>query len=191
MSFIATLISSLFVTLLSASPAIAAERVPEHLYEPVFGLRYATARAHFPTAPAIVLQYCGDQLTNPRWGRQIYVYASSATDEGALYVLGGYLQRRSGAAPAFAGEAAIIPDKIGVLLRLQGDRCELIGPARESFDSPPEEIKLTDLDTLATALIAQYRTAFGSKADIPDMLRRQRLKPPAPSTSILGRALNR
>jgi hypothetical protein len=101
----------------------------------------------------------------------LWVFAEA--DEGArrYYVLGGFYLRRE--KPGLAPRPE--PDPQRAVVELQGGLCKLVGPAREVFDSRPDELAPTTLDSLAVDLVDKYVKSFGGKAALKKALAKHRI----------------
>jgi hypothetical protein len=124
-----------------------------------------------PLAPA-VYGYC-TELTNERWDRKMWIFARVAGTGGDYLVLGGYFVEK---APKTVESQQLMVDKHGVVLRLNGSDCRLIGPADEVFDYKPDQISTSDLQSLAKDAVCRYARAFGGKQKFLDALRRQHVE---------------
>jgi hypothetical protein len=113
----------------------------------------------------------------------MWVFARTSEADGDYLVLGGYLLPKASRQPAVA-------DKNGVLLRIQGPECHLIGPVREVFDYKPEDIRVTSLQALAQDAVCRYTRAYGSKEKFLIALRQQRRDLGDPKSSILRDAVS-
>jgi len=75
-------------------------------------------------------------------------------------------------------------DKRGVVLRLKGTDCHMLGQADELFDYPPDEISTTVLQALAKDAVCRYSLAFGDKQKLTNALVRQHIRVAAFKSSI-------
>jgi hypothetical protein len=153
-----------------SSTALAGAPLPKTTQDPVLGLKYEISTSSFQALATVVKTACTG-LTNERWDRMLWVFAE--VDEGTrrYYVLGGFYLRRD--KPGVAPHPE--PDPIGAVVELQDGRCTLIGPAREVFDSRPEELAAATLDSLAADLVDKYVRSFGGKAAFKKALAKQRI----------------
>lgn len=149
--------------------------------DPIFGLVYSPDVLRFEVAPAALAGTCED-LTTERWNRQTWIFARTAAADGDYLVLGGFFLPKASHQPPMA-------DKKGVLLRLKGAECRLIGPVREVFDYKPEDISTTTLQALAQDAVCRYTRAYGGKVKFLDALRRQHRDLADPKSAILKDAV--
>lgn len=160
---------------------------PGRIDDPVFGLSYSIQRVHFESAPPALANACREVLTNANWDRRLFIYAHNDSSGTEYYVLGGYYVRRNGANTGTS--TVFLSDPKGALVRLQGGHCSPLGPARESFDSRPQEITSEQLDLLAADAVQRYRKAFGGAQKFKSALVRQKslqaLRPDHPLTRAL------
>jgi hypothetical protein len=177
--YIARLLSGfLFLAMLSGS---ASPKWPMAT-DPIFGLVYSPDAIRFEAAPAALARTCAE-LTTERWNRQTWIFARTAAADGDYLVLGGFFLPKASRQPPMV-------DKKGVLLRLKGADCHLIGPVREVFDYKPEEIGTTTLQALAQDAVCRYARAYGGKEKFLDALRRQHRDLADPKSSILKDAVS-
>lgn len=150
----------------------AASQPPRTLQDPVFGLRIELSKASLDALPDDVLSRCSE-LANDQERMRLWVYGA-ATDAGRRYfVVGGYYVRH-GAKPRGRSDYSL--DTRGVVFYLQGDKCALIGPARETFDARFfEEIPQPVLQQLATDVAQRLTRAFGGGAQLRRQFERQKL----------------
>ena len=113
----------------------------------------------------------------------MWIFARTSAPAGDYFVLGGYFL------PKAAAQAPLV-DKNGVLLRIKGSECQLIGPVREVFDYKPEEISVTKLQDLAKDAVCRYSRAYGDKEKFQNALRQQRRGLSDPKSSILRDAVS-
>lgn len=151
--------------------------------DPVFGLSYKPAQVSFDAVPQDVAEAC-PSLVNERWSRKLWVYAQTEQAPHRYYVLGGFYVRR---APPAKRESLEV-DPMGAVVDLHGNQCELLGPAREVFDSRPDELPAASLELLAADLVERYARAFGGRAALVAELKRQRVEP-GPKSTVLRQAL--
>jgi hypothetical protein len=177
--FIARLLSGfLFLAMLSGP---ASPKWPTAT-DPIFGLVYSPDAMRFEAAPVALARMCPD-LTTERWNRQMWIFARTAAADGDYLVLGGFFLPKASRQPPMV-------DKKGVLLRLNGSECHLIGPVREVFDYKPEDIGTTTLQALAQDAVCRYARAYGGKEKFLDALRRQHRDLADPKSSILKEAVS-
>jgi hypothetical protein len=69
-------------------------------------------------------------LVNDHVDRHSWIFAQADGPDGRYYVVGGYFERRR---PVPKGLLRFERDDRGVMFKLAGDQCALIGPAAESF----------------------------------------------------------
>jgi hypothetical protein len=155
-----------------ASATGLAENSPRLMQDPVLGLRYHTAKIHFDALPADVQAAC-PALVNERWDRHLWVLASTRDAAKSYYVVGGYFVLRQQEATA----PRVEPDVRGAVFEVANGQCALLGPAREVFDSRPEELAEPMLEALAVDLAARYTRAFGGAVALRAAMRRQRVSP--------------
>src|ERR1017187_2801317 len=150
--------------------------------DPIFGLVYSPDAIRFKAAPAALTRTCTD-LTTERWNRQTWIFARTAAADGDYLVLGGFFLPKASRQP-------LMVDKKGVLLRLKGSECHLIGPVREVFDYKPEDISITTLQALAQDAVCRFARAYGGKEKFLSALRRQHCNLADPKSSILKDAVS-
>ena len=157
---------------ISASLTAFAADSPRLMQDPVLGLRYQTGKIQFDALPAEVQAAC-PALVNERWDRRLWIYASTRDAAQSYYVVGGYFVHRQqvGRAPRFE------VDVRGAVFQVANGQCALLGPAREVFDSPPQELADPVLNDLAIDLAARYTRAFGGPVPLRAAMRRQRVSP--------------
>jgi hypothetical protein len=154
-----------------SSTALAVSPLPKTAQDPVFGLKYEVRTSSFQTLPMVVKTACTD-LVNERWDRMLWVFAEADESARRYYVLGGFYIRRE--KPGVAPHPE--PDPIGAVVELQDGRCKLVGPAREVFDSRPDELAPATLDSLAVNLVDKYIQSFGGKAALKRALAKHRIE---------------
>jgi hypothetical protein len=158
---------------------------PASVKDPIFGLSYSSEQAHFDEAPPDLLSACS-ALTNEKWDRRLWLFAR-VTSEGTEYdVLGGFYVKR-GTIPS--GEPKLEADPSGVMLRRNAAGCELIGPARESFDYKPQDVSPETLRALAADAVKRYAQAFGGLDNFVGQLKRQKVRLDNPRSQILNEAI--
>lgn len=135
--------------LLLAMTAIGAER---QITDPIFGLSYSSDLVLFDKAPSSIVSACPDLVTS-RWDRQMWVFAWIDEKDSSYIVLGGLFVKRNGIRKAS-------PDRNGVMLRLTGQKCELLGPAREMFEFGDAEVGRATLTRIAYDAVSRYTRAF-------------------------------
>lgn len=145
------------------------------LQDPVLGLRYLSKAVSFEALPAEVLAQC-PALSDEHWLREASTYGHVEDDGHSYYVMGGLYLRRPGA-PRELPRSQV--DTQGAVLDIHEGRCDLLGPAREVFDSRPREMPPAALDRLADDLLARYITAFGGHDGLRKAMRRQGVHPNA------------
>ena len=139
----------------------------------MLGLRYNPRQVHFEPLPDEVLAHC-PELSNERWGRRAWMFAHLEVQGHAYYVIGGLYVAQKG-----AGKVAskTLPDPLGAVLDLNQDQCDLLGPAGEVFDSRPQEMPQSALDSLADEALRRYETAFGGRSALRAAMRAQGIVP--------------
>lgn len=148
--------------------------------DPLFGLRYDASSIRFEAADAGLTTTC-TELVNARWNRKLLIYASAERGGVKFLVVGGFYVPRTG-----TGRAQ--PDRVGAILQIKGNTCKLMGPARETFDSPTDLSKSALMD-LANNAACRYSSAFGSHAAFMTALRRQRIRVTSQNSPILYKAM--
>lgn len=111
--------------------AAATGHPPLTLRDPVFGLRIELSKASLDALPNDVLSRC-PELANDQESMRLWVYGATVDAGRRYFVVGGYYIRLA-AQPR--GGANYSLDTRGVVFYVQGDKCTLIGPARETFDA--------------------------------------------------------
>jgi hypothetical protein len=154
-----------------ASCAVSAADTPlPILQEPVLGLRYQANKVKFDAVPPVVFSMCPDLVTN-RVGRRLWIYAFARDSASSYYVVGGYFIRHYPRPPDYPKYET---DDLGAVLKLEGDRCTMIGPARQTFDVRSfDEIPSPILQQLSANLAARLARAFGGPGQLQIALRNQ------------------
>lgn len=148
------------------------------MQDPVLGLRYQAGKIQLDALPAEVQSAC--PVVNAEWDRHLWVYAPTRDGAKSYYVVGGYFVHRQQSASAPRFEA----DVRGAVFEVKNARCALLGPAREVFESRPEELAEPTLDALAVDLAARYTRAFGGAVPLREAMRRQRVSPDRLRTAL-------
>lgn len=152
--------------------AAATGHPPLTLRDPVFGLRIELSKASLDALPNDVLSRC-PELANDQESMRLWVYGATVDAGRRYFVVGGYYIRLA-AQPR--GGANYSLDTRGVVFYVQGDKCTLIGPARETFDARFfEEIPQPVLQQLATDLAQRLTRAFGGATRLRLQFERQKL----------------
>jgi hypothetical protein len=181
LSIVRSGLALLALTLVTGVAVAVAGDVRPLAQDPVFGLRYRTGAVHFEPFPATLQARC-PSLTNARWNRELWIFAAA----DGFYVVGGFYVK----ATPDGGLTHYERDPQGVLLRIDDARCDLLGPARESFASRPEEVSPETLKHLSDDLAARYARAFGGTELFRRALHKQHVDP-SQFKAPLGDALPR
>ena len=153
---------------------------PAQATDPIFGLTYDPASISFEAAPPDLASTCPD-LTNQKWDRKMWVFGKIVDSGSQFLVIGGYYITRA--------DATIQPDAPGAILRIDGDHCTLIGPAREVFDASADGITDPQLSKLAADAVCRYTRAFGTKSKLLAAMRRQHVSLNSGQSPVLKQAL--
>lgn len=163
-----TVVAGMTIALLAS--AHSTNKSPTTVRDPVLGLRYSFANAQLEALPPEVFKVCAD-LVNENASRQSWIFAKLDTPSGTYYVLGGYYVRRKSIP---AGAHRYESDDNGALIRVSGDRCEMIDPADGSFGAGsalPSDI----LEPLAADLRRRLERGFGSRPSLKQAMRSQKI----------------
>jgi hypothetical protein len=166
-----------------AAAAVAGQELPATAQEPVFGLRFPSARVQFEPVPPEVLTAC--PVLAPENGERVaWMLASAREDKRRVVVLGGFHVRRGTGGEAPRAE----PDARGAVVDIGPGGCKLLGPARQVFDTRPPELPAPLQEQLAADLAERYGRAFGNLDHLRDILQRRRVAPTASASPLLYRA---
>jgi hypothetical protein len=156
--------------LLQLSVAFAEDRPPRLGQDPVLGLRFEFSRAMLDPLPLSVQEKCSELVTE-HVGRRLWVFGIANEESTIYYVVGGYFIRDKPRVPHFPKYES---DNLGAVLKLQGDRCTLIGPAREVFDMRVfDETPQTVLQELASNFAGRLVRAHGGPVRFRQELHKQ------------------
>lgn len=178
MSFIAIKRTFALSCLLIAGAASAASPAPRVLRDPVFGLRYDTAKTRFDALPTHALVHCENLADNPQYESRWFVYGSAKDSSGRqYYVAGGYTIRRNVTQPHLRYEV----EDLGVVFFTENASCTTIDSARQVFDDRlfNEELPQDILKRLSVDVVRRLERAFGGANQLRSELRNQRIDPDA------------
>ena len=154
--------------------------------DPIFGLKYDSLVVKFEPAPAQLYTAC-KELMDARLGRKLWIFARTGNPNDQYVVVGGYYLKRD----SNGHVVSTMTDPVGALVRLKGDRCELIDPPRELFDYPEANaIAIPTLRELAKDAVCRYSRAFGSKTKFLEAMQRQRIRLDDARSSALKEAVS-
>ncbi len=168
------------VLLLAAAPPRGAI-----VREPLLGLRWPMPRAGFAAADPALKRRCAN-LVNANYDAELYVLARDATPRGELLIVSGRSIPRRADLPA-------VTDDLGAVLRWQGGRCTMIGPALEPFGDPDDyaaAVSSAELAALADDAARRYVAGSGGAPALCATTRRQRVRF-ARVPAVLARAFRR
>ena len=160
--------------------AVAASAAEPKAVDPLFGLKYDTAAVHFEAADTKLTTTCAE-LTNAKWDRKLFVYASAQGDGAKYLVLGGFYVPRAKAA------GAVQADRVGAIVEIKDGACKLVGPPQETF-AAPEDVSKAALSALANDAGCRYARAFGSRAAFIAALKRQGIRVTEKESPVLSKA---
>ncbi len=158
--------------------AIGAE---QQITDPIFGLTYSSDLVLFEKAPNSIVSACPGLVTT-KWDRQMWVFAWIDEKDSSYMVLGGLFVRRE-------GTRKVSPDHNGVMLRRTGQKCELLGPAREMFEFGEVEVGRATLASIARDAVSRYTRAFRGVDKFRAALHRQHVDLGNPRSVILKDAV--
>lgn len=158
------------IAISSIASAHSTDKLPTVVHDPVLNLRYAIPGARLEVAPAELFKVCGE-LVNENASRQSWIFAQLETPAGTVYVLGGYFVRRA-AAPAHLRKFE--SDDNGAVVRVSGDKCEMIDPANGSFGAG-SALSPDVLEPLAADLRRRLEAGFGGRASLKRAMRAQKI----------------
>ncbi|MDE1148052.1 MAG: hypothetical protein PW843_15735 [Azospirillaceae bacterium] len=156
-------IAGIFSVLLILGPFLAFAKEVPHLTDPVFGLKYDPAHVKFDEAPTSLMTRCPN-LANDRWDNRLWIYGQQDEAGTQYLIVGGlYVEKATGRSK---------PNPIGAIIAVTPEKCDLVGPARETLQAP------TDLPAdmaphLIDDLVRRYRTAFGGAPALNAALKAQ------------------
>lgn len=154
--------------------ALAKDRPPRDLQEPVLGLRFPLASAKLDALPDDVRNKCSELADNENWKGRLWVYATAHDAGGTYYVVGGYYERPK----REPSESRYYLDTSGAVFQIVGNQCTGYGGGREVFDARYfEETPQPLLQRLADDLASRLARAFGGPDRLRDELRNQRIDP--------------
>jgi hypothetical protein len=146
---------SLNAVLLFALLVTAACAGQPKIVEPIFQMDVTRNIGQLQVAPPDLLSRC-PLLTNERWSRRLYIFASADNAEsGTTYlVVGGqFIDPESG--------AMVEIDPNGALIALDVKHCRVYGPVREVFDYGVDGVPKSVLAALAADSVRRYEQMFG------------------------------
>jgi hypothetical protein len=169
------------IAISSLASAHATDKPPAVVHDPVLKLRYTIPGARLEVAPPELFEVCAE-LVNDIASRQSWIFAKVNTPAGTVYVLGGYFVRRD---PVPADSHKYESDDNGALVRVSGEKCEMIDPANGSFGAG-SALAPDVLEPLAADLRRRLETGFGGRALLKRAMRAQKI-----STSAFAPAAQR
>lgn len=155
--------------------AIASTDIPPRiLREPVFGLRYESAKIQFERLPASAISSC-PTLADEENSRAVWYVFGQARDSSnkTYYIIGGYEIRESVPYPHQRYET----DGLGVVFSIEGSSCTIIDSARQVFDDRlfDDELPQPILKSLAHDVTKRLVRAFGSADRLKTEFANQRI----------------
>jgi hypothetical protein len=157
--------------LVSTCSALAAERGPRVLTEPVLGLRYETARVKFDPLPAHALANC-ETMRDNEYGKGVWFINAQATDSSGrtYYVIGGYEFSTDTPGRYETGG-------LGAVFFIDRGSCTYIDMARAVFEDRlfNEELPASVLKLLADDVAKRLVKAFGGPDKLRTELRNQHI----------------
>lgn len=151
--------------LCSAGAALATDREPTMLTDPVFRLHYDRRVVKFDPIELSVLQRCEQISFLPNVTPVWFVFGRTVDHKGrTVYATGGF-SIRSNPSPPLTRKYET--EGFGLMFRMDGDRCEEIGSIMETFEAGMTDDDLTHavFENLAEDMVVRYETAFnGAKA---------------------------
>jgi hypothetical protein len=168
------ILAVLSFTLISCT-ALAKDIPPRVLQEPVLGLRYQASKVKFDPLPADVLAKCPTMADDENVQGRFWVYAFAQDAGRDFYVVGGYGVHRN---PEPPGYPRYVRYDLGSIFFLEGNRCTVLGEAREVFDTGAfEETSVSALRRLAANLADRLTRAFGGQDRLRAELQNQHVDP--------------
>ena len=150
------------------------------MQEPVFKLILNIKTSRLEPPPASVLTLCAEHLATEQWDSQDWLFATTQDGARDYYLVGGFFIRRS--------TGQVTSDPFGAIFEITGDKCTVVGPARESLDYEMEEISPANRAKLAVDAVARLSAVMGGRKALAAEMRRQRIERPG-KNSLLEKAL--
>ena len=147
---------------------------PRILREPVFGLRYESAKIRFERLPPSAIASC-PALSDDENGSAVWFVFGKAIDSSSktYYVIGGYETRTATPYPHQRYQT----DGLGVVFSIEGPTCTIIDSARQVFDDRlfDDELPQPMLKLLARDVTERLVRAFGGDDRLETEFARQRI----------------
>ncbi|TXG00705.1 type VI secretion system tube protein Hcp [Massilia arenae] len=147
---------------------------PRILREPVFGLRYESAKIGFERLPPSAIASC-PTLSDDENGRAVWYVFGKASDSSnrTYYVIGGYEIRTAAPFPHQRYQT----DGLGIVFSIEGSMCTIIDSARQVFDDRlfDDELPQPILKLLAHDVTARLVRAFGGADRLETEFANQRI----------------
>lgn len=155
--------------------AVASTDIPPRiLREPVFGLRYESAKIKFERLPSSAIANC-PTLADDENSRAVWYVFGQASDSASktYYVIGGYEIRAGVPYPHQRYET----EGLGVVLSIEGSTCTIIDSARQVFDDRlfDDELPQSILKRLAHDVTKRLVGAFGTAGRLETEFANQRI----------------
>jgi hypothetical protein len=168
---------------LASCSALAASSPPRVMREPVFGLRYETAKVKFDPLPAQALANCITLVDNDYSKGVWYVYAQATDVSGrTYYAVNGY-EIRNGAPPHLKYDN----EGFGVLFFTDRGTCTVLDMPRQVFDDRifDDEMSQQMLRQLAVDVVLRLIRSFGGADRLRTELRNQHITQEGLSPELL------
>jgi hypothetical protein len=156
---------------LGSCSALASSSPPKVMREPVFGLRYETAKVKFDLLPAQALANCETLIDNDNSKGVWYVYAQATDLSGRTYYAAHGYEIRNGVAPHLKYDN----EGFGVLFFTDRGTCTVLDMPRQVFDDRifDDEMSQPMLKQLAIDVVRRLIRSFGGADRLRTELRNQ------------------